>query len=213
MARLTDNDFTKKNTLDENNDYLLVDNATQGSAAVTVKTFMDKHKGEPHLTISTTATSGVDKDLKDALTEKGWSNQIVDGEIDIRAMFAEIVASLSVENRLLTKSETISVPSTTGALIKYGEGITLNAGVWVIIASVTFPANNTGYRRVGIGASDDVFGASKNTAAAAGGYETPVLSATIVAPTNTTTYYSYIQHNAGSTLSNAVVSWRAVRIA
>lgn len=113
MARLTDNDFTKKSILDENNDYLLVDNATQGSAAVTVKTFMDKHKGEPHLTISTTATSGADKNLRDALTEKGWSNQIVNGEIDIRAMFAEVVASLIDDSNPLIELDTTAEEETT----------------------------------------------------------------------------------------------------
>lgn len=114
--------------------------------------------------------------------------------------------------RLLTGSETISVPSTTGTLIRRGNGFSLDAGTWVIIMSVTFPANSTGYRRVGIGTSDGAFVASRNTASAAGGYETPVLSVTSVARTSTTTYYAYIHHNAGTTLSVAV-NWRAVRIA
>lgn len=113
---------------------------------------------------------------------------------------------------LLVGSETISVPSTTGALIRRGNGFSLDAGTWGIIMSVTFPANNTGFRRVAIGASDGMFAAGRNSAAATGGYETPVLSTTIVAPTSTTTYYAYIHHNAGTTLS-VVVNWRAVRIA
>ena len=115
--------------------------------------------------------------------------------------------------KLLTSQEFISVPSTTGGLIRRGTGFSLDAGTWVITMSVTFPSNSTGYRRVGIGASDDVFAASRNSAAATGGYETPVLSTTIVAPTSTTTYYAFIHHNAGSTLSNVAVNWRAVRIA
>lgn len=113
---------------------------------------------------------------------------------------------------LLVGSETISVPSTTGAPIRRGNGFSLDAGTWGIIMSVTFPANNTGFRRVAIGASDGMFAAGRNSAAATGGYETPVLSTTIVAPTSTTTYYAYIHHNAGTTLS-VVVNWRAVRIA
>lgn len=131
---------------------------------------------------------------------------------------ASIAGALTIENhsspigRILTGSETISVPSTTGTLTKRGNGFSLDAGTWVIIMSVTFPANNTGFRRVAIGASDGMFAAGRNSAAATGGYETPVLSTTIVAPTSTTTYYAYIHHNAGTTLS-VVVNWRAVRIA
>ena len=132
---------------------------------------------------------------------------------------ASIAGALTIENhsspigRLLTGSEYISVPSTTGAPIRQGNGFSLDAGTWVIIMSVTFPANSTGYRRVGIGTSDGAFAASRNSAAATGGYETPVLSTTIVSPISATTYYAFIHHNAGTTLSNVHVNWRAVRIA
>ena len=131
---------------------------------------------------------------------------------------ASIVGALTVSGhsspigRLLKGFESISVPSTTGTLVRRGSGFSLDAGTWVIIMSVTFPANSTGYRRVGIGAPDGIIGSSRNTTAAAGNYETPVLSAVIVAPTSTTTYHAFIQHSAGSTLSNVSIIWRAVRI-
>ena len=114
---------------------------------------------------------------------------------------------------LLTGQETISVPSTTGALIKRGDGFTLDAGSWVITMSVTFPANSTGYRRVAIGASDNAYMATRNSAPATGGYETPVLAVANVVPINRTTYYAYIHQNSGEQMSNVTLNWRATRIA
>lgn len=160
MARLTDNNFTKKDTLDENNDYLLVDNATQGSAAVTVKTLMDKHKGEPHLTISTTATSGVDKDLRDALAEKGWSDQIVNGEINIKAMFAEIAASSAeaeaIRGEIISNSGSdISIES-GGSLKNTDISISVPSGAWVICIYADFGGTDSGtYRGVSYRYRDD----------------------------------------------------------
>lgn len=112
MARLIDNDFPKKSVLN-NNDYLLVDNATQGSAAVSIEAFMNKHKTESHLNINISAESGVDKELYDALLSKGLDDQISNGEIDIKAIFAEIISN---SNPLIELDTTAEIDTTDNNL-------------------------------------------------------------------------------------------------
>lgn len=196
------------NTLDSIIDYL--------ADAVVKDSNGDAELNDLKLKLDTTAAAGTtDGDLYAVIQSLGIESDVVDSSSDVivKKMLTNILKALSAENRLVTKTETISVPSTTGTLIRRGEGLTLNAGVWVITASVAFPANNTGYRRVGIGDTESAYSASRNSSANTGGYETHVFSGVTVAPTVTTTYYSYIQHNVGSTLSNVAVHWRAVRIA
>ena len=87
---------------------------------------------------------------------------------------------------------------------KYVASASLTAGLWLCIYEVTFPADATGDRAIGLTSDSTSMVVDMQIKAATANHATVIRCAKLLAPSSTSTYYLWARQNSGSKLTVSV---------